>query len=292
MHHPYRPQPPQSPQSPRRSRPGRLAVCVAALLLATACATDDGKDAPATDRADAVRTPKADTVFDYQLGGPYPPDGAVRAVSRDRSAKPAEGLYNVCYVNAFQAQPGDAIAWWKKKHPDLLLKNDDGSLVVDEDWKEPLLDISTSGKRRALMDVVGPWIDGCATSGYDAVEPDNLDSYERSDDHLTPRHAAAFAELLAERAHSRGLAIAQKNTTDLLPQRGRIGFDFAVVEECAAYKECGDFADAYDDKVFAVEYTRKDYRTACDTWGDRLSITLRDLDVSPKGTKGHVFAQC
>ncbi|MFH8487063.1 endo alpha-1,4 polygalactosaminidase [Streptomyces longisporoflavus] len=283
-----------SPNRLYRSRPGRLAACAAALLLAAACSTGDGEDTPgtSTDRAGTVRPPKADTVFDYQLGGPYPPDDAVQALSRDRSAEPAKGLYNVCYVNAFQTQPGDAIAWWKKTHPDLLLKNDDGSLVVDEDWAEPLLDISTAGKREKLMDIVGPWIDGCAKAGYDAVEPDNLDSYERSDDLLTTEHAAAFAQLLAERAHRKGLAIAQKNTTDLLPDRGRIGFDFAVVEECAAYKECGDFADAYDDKVFAVEYTRKDYRTACNTYGSRLSITLRDRDVTPEGTKGYVFAQC
>lgn len=277
---------------PYRSRPGRSALCVAVLVLAAACTADDGKDSPATDRADAVRAPEADAVFDYQLGGPYSPGDGVQAVSRDRSAEPAEGLYNVCYVNAFQTQPGSAITWWKKTHPDLLLKDDDGSPVIDEDWAEPLLDISTPGKRRELMDVVGPWIDGCAKAGHDAVEPDNLDSYERSDGLLTPEHAAAFATLLAERAHSRGLAIAQKNTTDLLPERGRIGFDFAVVEECAAYKECGDFADAYADKVFAVEYTRKDYRNACDAWGSRLSITLRDRDVSPEGTKGYVFAQC
>ncbi|MGW0905118.1 endo alpha-1,4 polygalactosaminidase [Streptomyces sp. NPDC002853] len=276
-----------------RSRSARPAACAAALLLATvACTADDGKDTPATDRSSAVRAPEADAVFDYQLGGAYPPDDAVEAVSRDRSAAPADGLYNVCYVNAFQTQPGKAITWWKKNHPGLLLKNDEGSLVIDEDWEEPLLDISTPGKRRQLMDVVGPWIDGCAKSGYDAVEPDNLDSYERSDDLLTTEHAAAFAELLAERAHSRGLAIAQKNTTDLLPERRRVGFDFAVVEECAAYKECGDFADAYDDKVFAVEYTRKDYRNACDSWGSRLSITLRDREVRPKGAQGYVFAQC
>ncbi|MFC7303960.1 endo alpha-1,4 polygalactosaminidase [Streptomyces monticola] len=231
-------------------------------------------------------------VFDYQLGGPYPPDEAVRAVSRDRTAKPAQGLYNVCYVNAFQSQPGDAVDWWRKHHPELLLKDADGSPVVDEDWDEPLLDLSTPGKRQALMEIVGPWIDGCAKAGHDAVEPDNLDSYERSDGLLTAGHAAAFAELLAERAHSRGLAIAQKNTTDLLPERDRIGFDFAVVEECAAFDECGDFADAYDDKVFAVEYTRKDYAAACRTWGPRLSVTLRDRDVRPAGTKGHVFTHC
>ncbi len=110
-------------------------------------------------------------------------------------------------------------------------------------------------------------MDGCATSGFQAVEPDNLDSYERSDGLLTPEHNAAFAKLLADRAHAAGLAIGQKNTTDLLERRKEIGFDFAVVEECGRYDECGDFADAYDDRVFVVEYADRDFARACASVG-------------------------
>ena len=236
--------------------------------------------------------PTADAEFDYQLGGPYPPAGKVRAVSRDRTAEPAEGLYNICYVNAFQTQPGEAVTWWEKHHPDLLLKDDDGDTVTDEDWDEPLLDISTPARRAALMNIVGPWIDGCAAAGYDAVEPDNLDSYERSDGKLTSRHATAFARLLADRAHDRHLAVAQKNTSDLLPQRKRIGFDFAVVEECARYQECAGFGDAYDGRIFDIEYVSKDFTAACRSWGKFLSVTLRDRDVRPAGTEGHVRKSC
>ena len=47
----------------------------------------------------------------------------------------------------------------------VLLRDDDKELVIDEDWQEPLLDISTRDKRAALAQVVGKWIDGCATSG-------------------------------------------------------------------------------------------------------------------------------
>ena len=155
-----------------------------------------------------------------------------------------------------------------------------------------MLDISTPARRTALMGIVGPWIDGCAAAGFDAVEPDNLDSYERSDGKLTSRHAAAFARLLADRAHRRHLAIAQKNTADLLPRHTRIGFDFAVVEECARYKECPDFSEAYGGRIFDIEYVNKDFAAACRSWGKSLSVTLRDRDVRPAGSEGYVRKSC
>ncbi|WP_405664202.1 endo alpha-1,4 polygalactosaminidase [Streptomyces sp. RK9] len=286
---------------PRTPRTTRLALALTAVLaVLTGCSTADkstdrGADRP-TDRHTTApektpRKPGANTPFDYQLGGPYPPPDGVRAVSRDRSAKPAPGRYNICYVNAFQAQPGKkAAAWWDDKHPGLILRDDDGAPVIDEDWDEPLLDISTAAKRKELLGVVGGWIDGCARSGFDAVEPDNLDSYARSDDRLDPADATAFARLLVRRAHDQGLAVAQKNTAELLGKG--IGFDFAVVEECGQYDECEPFSSAYDGRVFDIEYETKGYDAACRRWGKELSIVLRDRDVLPAGEKGHVYRRC
>ncbi len=281
---------------PVRRATGALALAALPLAGCAPAGPSTGADRPsptATARHD-VRLPVANAVFDYQIGGPYRPADDVTVVSRDRTAPPAgAGRYTVCYVNAFQAQPGaDARRWWRRHHPDLLLRDRDGALVVDEDWDEPLLDVSTPANRTALMDVVGPWIDGCAKAGFDAVEPDNLDSYERSDDLLTKDDARAFAALLTRRAHDRGLAAAQKNTSDLLPERRRTGFDFAVTEECARYRECTDYAEVYDDRVFDVEYRRADFDTACRTVGDRLSVTLRDRDVSRPGEDGYVRRAC
>ncbi|MFK4069781.1 endo alpha-1,4 polygalactosaminidase [Streptomyces sp. NPDC029674] len=285
----------------RRTRTGRggaplLALLVGALLAGCVGCSTAGSGGPGDSGGsgrDEVRQPPVDAAFDYQLGGPYAPPSKVRAVSRDRTADPAPGRYNICYVNAFQAQPGKAAArWWQREHSTLLLRDEEGHEVVDEDWQEPLLDISTEKKRAALAEIVGKWIDGCAEAGFDAVEPDNLDSYERSDGLLTTGDAAAFARLLARRAHSEGLAIAQKNTTDLLDHRERIGFDFAVTEECARYKECPDFVSAYDGKVFDIEYVTKDFDTACQTWGKELSVTLRDRDVRPAGEDGYVYRHC
>ncbi|MGW3008701.1 endo alpha-1,4 polygalactosaminidase [Streptomyces sp. NPDC001219] len=279
--------------SPRFRAVGALLLIA---VLGTACSAGPpphsaGSATSAPAAPTAVRPPAANAVFDYQLGGAYPPPGEVRAVSRDRTARPAPGRYNICYVNAFQAQPDDTGSW-EDDHPGLLLRDGHGDPVIDEDWNEPLFDISTGAKRAALMEIVGPWIDGCAKAGYDAVEPDNLDSYERSEGRLTARHAAAFARLLADRAHRRRLAIAQKNTADLLPRRRRIGFDFAVVEECARYRECTGFATAYANRIFVIEYARRDFTAACRAWGTKLSLTLSDREVRPAGTKGALRRRC
>ncbi|MFJ1913664.1 endo alpha-1,4 polygalactosaminidase [Streptomyces sp. NPDC088147] len=279
-----------------------LASALALALALSGCAASDSADgsgaAPpqtgASSTTDhAVRPPRANDPFDYQLGGAYDPPDGVRTVIRDRTAAPDPdpGIYNICYINAYQTQP-DAVAWWRKNHPDLLLRDADGATVIDEDWAEPLLDISTEDRRERLAGIVGGWIDGCADRGFDAVEADNLDSYLRSDGLLDRAEAAAFARLLAGRAHGAGLAIGQKNAAEMAGVRDEIGFDFAVAEECARYEECDAYADAFDDRVLVVEYRRADLTAACREWGDRLSVVLRDRDVVPAGEPGHVNARC
>ena len=178
--------------------------------------------------------------------------------------------------------------WWQKKNPDLLLRDGSGEPVNDEAWGEALLDTSTAAKRTRLAKIVGGWIDGCAKAGFQAVEPDNLDSYERSGGRLTKAHNAAFAKLLATRAHAAGLAIGQKNTTDLLGQRKSIGFDFAVAEECGRYDECADYATAYGNNVIVIEYadTAHAYTRPVPPWATKISVIQRDLDVAARGREG------
>lgn len=282
--------------STRFRRPASsFSVCLALLVGCSAGAgarpADRGPDTSRLSSAD-VRPPRPGTAFDYQLGRPYPPADAVRAISRDHTAKPATGLYNVCYVNAFQSQPGESVGWWRRHHPGALLRDDGGALVIDEDWQEPLFDISSPHRRVELGRVVGRWIDGCAKAGFDAVELDNLDSYQRSDGRLSTDDATAFARSLAHRAHRRGLAVAQKNTAELLARRTHIGFDFAVVEECARYRECADFAEAYDGRVFDVEYRSADFTAGCREWSGEISLVLRNRDVRPAGERGYVHRHC
>lgn len=235
--------------------------------------------------------PPAGAGFDYQLGGAYPPPDGVTVVSRDRQAPPVAGLYNVCYVNAFQAQPGTE-SWWERNHPDLLLR-DSGDLVVDQDWDEALLDFSTEAKREALVRVTGAWIDGCAADGFQAVEADNLDSYLRSRGLLTRDQAVAYATALNQRAHAAGLASGQKNTAELTGAAARAaGFDFAVAEECGEYDECGTYREAYGDHVLVIEYSPGGFTKACREYAGRFSIVLRDIGVSTPGDDAYVHDAC
>ncbi|MCW2798729.1 MAG: hypothetical protein JWQ70_201 [Aeromicrobium sp.] len=242
----------------------------------------------------APAPPPVAGVADYQLGGAYRPTANVQIVTRDRADKPVKGTYSICYVNAFQTQPGE-LSWWKSHHPTLLLRNPKtNDLVHDPGWPdEALLDISTQAKRAAAADVVGRWFDGCAADGYQAVEPDNLDSWTRSRKLLTETDAIDFAKLLIDRAHRARLAIAQKNAAELSSKR--LGFDFAVAEECEQYRECGAYTATYGKKVIEIEYAdngRAAFRRACKTRAGAVSILLRDRDVVPAGTKGYVFETC
>ncbi|MGW1189965.1 endo alpha-1,4 polygalactosaminidase [Streptomyces sp. NPDC002559] len=284
-----------------------LAVSVALSLLATACSggdatagaspsagkagksgEKDGEEAGGKESA-GIALPPAHSGFDYQLGAPYPPPAGVSVVARDHTERPAPGIYNICYVNAFQAQPGAEKEW----DADLLLRDGAGEVVMDEEWGEAMLDVRTPDKRERIARKVNTWIDACAAKGYRAVDPDNYDSYTRAPRGLlTADDAKAFLSLLAAHAHAKGLAIGQKNTAELAPSRKEVGADFAVVEECGQYDECGDYTAAFGDHVLVIEYTGQGMERACEGWGDRIDVVRRDLDLVARGDEGYRYETC
>lgn len=231
-----------------------------------------------------------DAPADYQLGGAYQPPPGVQVVARDRADPPA-GTYAICYVNAFQTQPGTA-RWWRRNHPDLLLRIR-GRVVADPGWpRERLLDIGSARKRRALSRIVTPWIHRCADDGFNAVEFDNLDSFTRSRNVLTAADAAAYARLLVAHAHRVGLATAQKNAAELLPAARSIGWDFAVVEECQVYRECRAFERVYRDAMIEIEYRSDPFAAACRARGNRIAVVLRDRGLTRLGRPGYRYRSC
>ena len=251
-----------------------------------------GCAATGTDASGSVALPPVGGTPDYQLGGAYDPADGVGIVGRDRSDDPADGLYSVCYVNGFQTQPGELDAW----PTDLLLQRD-GEAVLDPDWPdEALLDASSAEHRERIAEIVAPWIEGCADAGFDAVEFDNLDSYTRSDGALTLDDNLALASVLVGLAHEAGLAAGQKNAAeDAAVLHERAGFDFAVVEECAAYEECTAFGDVYGDAVIDIEYSDELPRTFAAMCADArspASMVLRDRDLVMPGHGEYVFETC
>lgn len=218
----------------------------------------------------------AHTDGDYQLGGPAARPSSVGILVRDRTAKPAPGRYNICYVNGFQTQPDAKRFWLKRQH---LLVKKDGKLVSDSAWGEWIFDVRSPEKRKRLMRIIGPWIDGCGRAGFAAVEFDNLDSFTRSKRVLARKHNLAFAKLLIARAHANGLAAGQKNLAGY--DGTAIGFDFAVAEECGRYRECSAYVEDFGSQVFMVEYGDAAFARACGEFGPIHPIVRRDLMLKP-----------
>lgn len=244
----------------------------------------------------------ADAAFDYQIGQPYQPPTGVGVVSRDWfDGSAAAGIYNICYVNAFQTQDDSPFV----DRPDER-SNWPADLVLDELGEDPnwggeyLIDISTETKRTAALTHLRPMIETCATKGFDAVEFDNLDSWTRFDG--TPleddvpfgkAEAMTFATDLTTLTHGLGMASGQKNTAELTAgQVATIGFDFAVVESCGRWNECEVFTDLYGDQVVAIEYRDVDFTAACAAIGDQVSVVRRDVAVTAPGSATYVYDEC
>nr|WP_323379236.1 endo alpha-1,4 polygalactosaminidase [Streptomyces durbertensis] len=241
-----------------------LAV-VGALLCAllAGCSTkpddpDDHTDArpsPSASPGTGRWQPKPGLDWQWQLSGKLDPDVDVPVYDIDgfdhdapvvRKLQ-ARGVKVICYINA---------GAWEDWRPDAgdfpkrLLGRGNG-------WEgERWLDIRQ-------LDVLRPLIakrfDMCRDKGFDAVEPDQMDGYEnRTGFPLTARHQLDFNRMLSRLARERGLAVALKNDVDQVREL-LDDFDFAVNEECAAYRECEKlkpFVDA-GKAVFHVEYRLK-----------------------------------
>nr|WP_241428905.1 endo alpha-1,4 polygalactosaminidase [Agrococcus sp. ARC_14] len=265
-------------------------MLLAALLLGlTAC------QAAPVDETD-WRLPSTDGAVDYQLGGASEPPQGVTIVVRDSTALPAAGRYSICYINGFQTQPAER-GLWLEEHPDAVLTGDGGVPVVDPGWPDELvLDTRTEAARAEIAGVLAASIDRCAEVGFDAVELDNLDTWTRFDA-LTVEGNLALAALLVEHAHVAGLAVAQKNAPELAERGPAVGFDLAISEECAAWAECGAYAEQYGELHIDIEYEGAlpegtTFQELCERPESPHLMVLRDLQLVAPTEPGYVFERC
>jgi hypothetical protein len=283
-----------------RIRAAVLSVAGVAVLVAGCSAADPPTPTPppaptsAAQPNHALRLPDPHAGFDYQLGGGYTPPPGVTIVGRDRTDTPAGAGYDICYVNGFQTQPDDSKEF-ARQHPDLVV-HVDGKPLNDPGWPdEYLYDTSTDAKRAGLAAVVEPWIDGCKSSGFDAVEIDNLDSYTRSGDALTVDDNIAMATIFATQAHDAGLAIAQKNTVEESKRLRAAGYDFAVTESCFEYDECAGYTEHYP-VVLDIEYTdelgESALPAACKSAGRAPVMIMRDHYLVKPGQPEYFYQSC
>jgi hypothetical protein len=143
----------------------------------------------------------------------------------------AEGRKVICYLD---------VGSWENYRPDRgqfprSVRGATYEGFPEERW----LDISRYSLFRKPLEAR---IAMCGRKGFDAVEPDNLAGFEnKTGFDLTAADQLRFNRWIARQVHRRGMAVALKNDPTQVPQL--VGaFDFAIVEECFQYDECGAYS--------------------------------------------------
>jgi hypothetical protein len=123
--------------------------------------------------------------------------------------------------------------------------------------------------------------DLCGRKGFDAVEPDNVAGYtNRTGFPLTAADQLRFNRWVAKQVHRRGMSVALKNDPEQVPKLVR-QFDFAVVEECFQYRECGRFSPFVrrGKAVFVAEYETPPGRFCARAAALRFSAIRKSYDL-------------
>jgi hypothetical protein len=111
-------------------------------------------------------------------------------------------------------------------------------------------------RARTVRDIMGARMDLAVRKGCDGVDPDNVDGYANATGFpLTAADQLDYDRFLAGAAHARGLAIGLKNDLGQVADLAA-AFEWALVEECFQYGECGLLQPftAAGKPVFEIEY--------------------------------------
>lgn len=232
--------------------------------------------------------------FHWQLQGDINLRGNIKIVGSDVFDTPSDqvrewrnaGVFPICYVNV-----GTVEDWREDRNqfpPDIIGKAYWG--WPGEYW----LDIT---RFERFSDVILARFDLCRDKGFLAIEPDNIDAYEADDTNtetgfdLTRDDQLGYINWLIDQAHARGLAIGQKNASELVPELVD-KMDFALLESAYRLGFMSEF-EPYSEvgkPVFAVEYleemdTGTDPQSACPVakkLGFQGIIAHIDLDRAPQ----------
>ncbi|MGO9877308.1 MAG: endo alpha-1,4 polygalactosaminidase [Acidimicrobiia bacterium] len=202
--------------------------------------------------------PTSDTsmTWNWQLQGTVPTNTNVQMFDIDGfdntaatvAALHANGTIAVCYIDFGTAEN------WRSDYsefPASVLGNTNG--WPGERW----LDIRASSGALAIIEpIMTARMEMCKQKDFDALEPDNIDSYENNPGFpTTAADQLTYNEWIANTAHSLGLSVGLKNDNDQTAQLEPY-FDWALDEQCNQYQECDTenvFTQA-NKAVFNAEY--------------------------------------
>lgn len=158
----------------------------------------------------------------------YDVDGFETPASKVASLH-AEGRHVICYLD---------VGTWERWRPDAS-RFPKSVLGRGNGWPgERWLDIR---RLKILKPIMRRRLHMCASKGFDAVEPDNIEGYaNRTGFPITAGQQLRYDRWIAETAHSLRLAVFQKNDAAQATQLHTL-FDGALTEECHRFGECGEY---------------------------------------------------
>ncbi|KAG2490733.1 hypothetical protein HYH03_010888 [Edaphochlamys debaryana] len=151
---------------------------------------------------------------------------------------------------------------------------------VDEIWFA--ID-STAARDVLVQQVMIPRMQSAVRAGCDAIEMDNVDTYQNVPQTSKKRGVTlaqnlAYNQALLDAAHGLGLSVGLKNAVGMLTERFADGrrvadaYDWFLSEECYTYDECDSYQKSIKRpaSVFAVEYC-----DAIKAFGDPEMVNLK-----------------
>jgi len=183
--------------------------------------------------------------------------------------RPNTGPFSVLFVDLFDTS-ASKIASYRNSGKTVICYFSAGSA---ENWRSDYGKFSSSAKGRSLDGWAGEkWVDyrnssvrsvmrsrvALAAQKYcNGIDPDNIDGHLNSTGFsLKSRDQLSYISFLRNEAKARGLLIGLKNSAETASALEPYT-DFAVVEECHRYRECGAF-NAFKSRnkaIFHIEYS-------------------------------------
>ncbi|KAJ3415117.1 hypothetical protein HDV05_005525 [Chytridiales sp. JEL 0842] len=171
----------------------------------------------------------------------------------------ANGGKAICYINVGSLENADNGIDTHLFPPSVI-----GSKLPG--WPEKFLDIRSPIVRNLML----ARFKSAKSAGCDAIEPDNTDPYYfKTGFGLSKKDARDYLLWMSEEVHALGMAIGLKNNGELLEVYPNLVHyhDFAVVESCYYWKECGQYTTFIESNkpVFAMEYVDSGVGGGCAT---------------------------
>lgn len=219
------------------------------------------------------------TRFQYQLDG-----------------KPKNYRVNWVFIDLFDT-PASTISSFKRQGKKVICYFSAGSY---ENWRSDRGRFPASVRGRSLdgwageqwlninsstvLNIMKSRLDMARSKGCTGVDPDNVDGYGNNTGFsISKSNSIHYLKALAREAGARGLLIGLKNSAEIASSLSGT-MNFAVVEECFQYNECGVYSTFVNKRkpVFLIEYSSGS-RSMCNK-ADKMGMNLAFFNMNLNGS--------